>query len=224
MKKSMIIATAALLAGASVSHAGIIASWGFESLTINGGSDPGTISPDVGTGLLFKSQLDPGVYATPDGNGSAKSFSSSRWSGTSSGGDTWEVRTSTAGQSNIQLQFDLARSAGGPPTFKVQYSSTGFGGPFIDLPGGVFSVPESQFSPTTANLNNRFQFDLSSITALNNNPNAVFLIKSTSSGQSNSDTATIDNVIVGNNLPAIPEPATLGVLAAGSLVMLRRRK
>ena len=224
--KSVVVAV--LAACGPVASAAVISSWNFEGLTVSStaGTSPsptaGTLTSDTGNGeLTGVHALATSVWSTPAGNGSTKSISANGWSH----GDYWQFTSNTTGNTGIMVLVDATRSSTGPAGFKVQYSSTGAGGTFTDLPGGDYTVAQVTFSSGTENTNSppRFLFDLSGVTALDNNPNAAFRLVQTSATGAATGTQRIDNVVVGTGL-VIPEPtaAAFGLLAGGMLI--RRRK
>ena len=86
----------------------------------------------------------------------------------------------------------------------------------------------SGFSSGTSNAALNMVFNLSSLTALNNDPSAVFQLVDASTAPYNtattpfsSGTDRVDNVIV-SSAPA-PEPASLGLLSIAAAGLLGRR-
>jgi hypothetical protein len=217
----------------SAASAAVISSWNFEGLTVSGtaAASPsptaGTLASDTGNGAITGVHASNAVYSTPAGNGSPKSLSANTWSV----GDYWEFTSNTTGFNGIMLLVDATGSNTGPRDFKVQYSTTGTGGAYTDLPGGSFMLVNSAFSSGTEQFTTppRFLFDLSAITGLDNNASASFRLVDTSTVSINGGTVAsggtsrIDNVIVGTDL-VIPEPATAAVITLLGAPMLAGRR
>jgi hypothetical protein len=214
------------LVGTASSSAAIISSWGFESLAVSStaGTSPsptaGSLASDTGNGNLSALHTSTAtVWSTPAGNGSSKSLSANNWST----GDFFEFTSNTTGNSGIQLVFDATRSGTGPADFKIQYSLTGTGGTYVDLPGGAYNATQVTFSSANLQTNTppRFYIDMSTITGLDNNPNASFRLTNTSAATAAAGTHRVDNITVGTNI--IPEPATIGLAGLAGVSMLVRR-
>lgn len=203
---------------ASSSHAVVLANWTFET------SAPTTAGPHAAElGMFasssFASTNSGGTISNPAGNGSAESFSSTGWAD----GEYYEFITSTAGFTGITVSYAQAASNTGPGSFQFQYSTDGVN--FIDFQG-VFAGPTADFAVATPNAANVLTFDLSEITALNNQASVGFRVAVSGSLAENGTTLAgggtfrIDDFVVNG----VPEPSTalLGVL--GALTLLRRRR
>ena len=206
-----------------------IAGWTFETSAPGGagtttvGASIGPFNPEIGSGSAV------GVHAAgttqwsnPAGNGSLESFSANVWAA----GDYYQFQVDSTNLQNIMISFDQTRSATGPNAFDLQYSTDGttytnFGS--YTLAGTGWSTVSAATVP-----GNSFSFDLSSVTALNNDSSIFFRL--TSNGLNSSGgavasggTARIDNVFVTGS--AIPEPASLGLMtAAAAATMVRRNR
>ncbi|HRK29793.1 MAG TPA: PEP-CTERM sorting domain-containing protein [Tepidisphaeraceae bacterium] len=231
-KKLMFVALAALSASSWASGA-VVSGWSFEALTLP--NTPGTTPPapsagsflsDTGNGTMSGTHASAAtVWSTPAGNGTAKALSSNNWGV----GDYYEFTSDLTGFEDVIVTFDQTGSGTGPRDFKLQYSSTGIAGPYIDA--GSYALTLITFNAVTG-VNTtppRFLFDLSAITALDDNANAAFRITTTSAVSINGaavgtgGTGRIDTVLV--EASEIPEPGTLalaGMASAGLLI--RRRK
>jgi hypothetical protein len=209
-----------LLGSLGVADAAPIALWTFESPNIPAdsvGITSGPWSPAIGSGEAtgFHTVVTS-TWSTPVGNGSAESWNSNNWSV----GDYYQFKVATTGVSGIGISFDQTRSGTGPSGFDLQYS-VGTSGSFTTFQSYI--VPQVSWSSSTPvePPSTTFSFDLSSITALDNQPEVFFRMTATSAPGSGGGTNRIDNVSV------VPEPATwilagCGVLALGGIA--RRRK
>ncbi len=127
------------------------------------------------------------------------------------------LNISTLGFSNIVISFATQGTSTGFNSNQLQYSLDGV--TFID-----FSMP---YTPPLAF--GLFTFDLSSISGLNNNPNAAFRIVFNGAATAGGNNR-IDNLVVeGTPVTPIPEPASifllgLGVSLAGTVGRKRRRR
>lgn len=222
MKKvSLIISVVATCLAFTVTaaHGGTIATWTFEtSIPITAGPH----NPEVGAGAATSVHAAPLVFSSPSGNGSAQSYSSNSWTV----GDYYQFQVSTLGQGAITLGWHQTRSASGPGfvdpasnNFKLQYSTDGTN--FTDYVN--YLVPVVTWNNSTT-LGTVYSQDLSSVAALDNQPNVYFRLTSILGDQptSTQGTSRVDNVLV---VAAIPEPASiLLVVAATTLAMFFRKR
>ena len=195
----------------------LISRFSFEIVTPSDSSaqSAGPFNADFGPGTVsaFHASAATG-YSTPIGNGSANAFSADHWSIN----DYFQFTLSTAGFSNLFLTFATERSGTGPATLQLSYSADG--GANFSLAGLPFSVSSSAFSPSTYNASFVSTYDLSAITALNNNSNVVFRLVATVAGSSTAGTARVDDFILSSGGPiTVPEPSMIGMLAAGVIVL-----
>ncbi|GMV77094.1 MAG: hypothetical protein AMXMBFR79_02300 [Chitinophagaceae bacterium] len=172
-----------------------LAQWTFETSVP---TSAGPHSPEIGSGQATGNHASGSTtYNNPVGNGSAESFSSDRWAS----GDYYQFKTSSYGYQNITLSFDQTGSNTGPRDFKIQYSTDG--STFTDLSGGSYQLTNDSWSssgdPKSASSRS---FDLSSVTALNNQANIYIRLTVSSStaidGGSIATTGTgrVDNVTI----------------------------
>ena len=156
--------------GNIAARAGTIANWTFET------SPPTTATqaPDVGTGSGTVFHAATGAtYTNPSGNGSAESWNTNTWTI----GDYFQFQVSTIGESGITFAWDQTRSTAGPgvltptaPNFRLQYSTDG--AVFTDVVD--YLTPTVTWNNTTADNSTKFFQDLSSISALDNQPAVYF--------------------------------------------------
>lgn len=184
-----------------------IAIWNFNDVDLivdHGAGSLTTSFPTVGFAagsLINARQGDPALQAL-------------NLSNNINNGQNITMSVSTLGFGNIRLSFASQRTATGFNSNQLQYSLDGT--TFVD-----FDVP---YNPATAFA--LVVFDLSSITGLNDNPNAVFRIVfngATSSGGNN----RIDNLVVeGTSIEGtpIPEPMTLALFGSGIMSLLAARR
>ena len=211
----------------SVTGQTLISQFSFELATPpdSSGSSTGPFRADLGPGSVSGFHASAGTsYSTPIGNGSANAFSSNSWAI----GDYYQFTISTVGFNNLFVTFAMERSATGPITFQFSYSIDG--GSNFTAVGSPTDVSSAAFSAATYNPSFVSTFDLSGITGLNNNVNAVFRLVATVGGTTTVGTARVDDFIVSSGGAIfVPEPATLtgtlaGCIAAAGVMLGRRRR
>jgi hypothetical protein len=185
-----------------------IAKWTFET------SVPTTAGPHAAEeGLGQALGGTGGTYSNPGGNGSAESFSSNGWNI----GDFYQFQVSTTGLLDIGISFDQVSSTTGPRDFKLEYSTDGssftkFADYFVQSNG---DPGWSAMQPVAPAGLDTYAFDLSSISAVENQANLYFRLTNTTTKAAtiNEVQATganrIDNVTISHtvNFPAPPTPA-----------------
>ncbi|WP_375561187.1 Ig-like domain-containing protein [Bernardetia sp. OM2101] len=135
-----------------------IVTWTFEGDVSTTATGTGTAS--AGSGV--------GNESFPAGNGGGDSWSFTGWSDGAIDTDAYvQFSTSTSGFEAIQFLFDERRSGTGIRDFEVQYSTDGT--TFTAIPTTVTNVPDNTSYRSHA-------FDLSAITALNNQATIYFRI------------------------------------------------
>lgn len=161
----------------------------------------------AGTPLAILSSVSgsPNNHGFPAGN----SVSQNAWN---SNNAYFQFTLDSTGYQSLVLAWAGNVSGTGPQNTTLEYSTTGAGGTFNNF--ATFATPA----------NSMVTEDLSSIAALNNNPNDVFrLVGSTASA--GGGTAKIDNFSI--DATVIPEPSTIFLIGCGLvgiLPIIRRRR
>jgi len=232
-------ALAAVLAASSSASvkADVIADWTFQTSAstnniIGTGRTPGAtqsgISADIGFGTASASHASASTaWSIPSGNGSPNSWSANYWAA----GDFFQFSISTIGYTGVTLSYDQTGSASGPGSFSLQYSTDGLN---FTPSGGTNTIILGSWSPSSHANGFTFNYDLSSVSTLNEAPSAYFRIVDqapTTGGAINGGnvltvgTDRIDNFVV-NAVADAPEPSCIALLLIGSsaLVLSLRRK
>lgn len=208
----------------------LLSSWSFENITVV--PSPGTTavgpSADAGTLTLGSASsafhATSSTYSTPAGDGSPKSFSSTTWAI----GDYYQFSTATTGADNINISFAQVGSGTGPRDFKLSYSTDGTN--FTDFT--TYTSVLSDWSSTVIKTTGVKTFDLSAITAINDQASVTFRLTDTSTTSINvgtvaaAGTGRVDDFTVTDGpVQIVPEPTTvLATLSGlGVLGLLRRR-
>lgn len=191
----------------------VLARWTFEvhGPSISGtGASFGPLPPEEGSGGASGTHASASTtWSSPVGNGSLESFSSDRWAIS----DYYQFQVSTTGMEDVRLTFDHASSNTGPRDFRIDYSTNG-----IDFAstGITYSVlanasPNPVWNSTTYLPQYSFNFDLSSITDLNDQSNIYLRLVMNSTVSANggtvgtAGTSRIDNVTIwGTPLAGLP--------------------
>ncbi len=223
------IATAAIAAvigtmGIASASADVIASWGFESLTVSPttGSTSQSITSESGTSssaYIYASHSNASTtWSSPAGNGSTKSFSSNYWSVN----DYYEINLA-GNYSNLSLAFDATGSNTGPASFSVLVLKTGES--TYTSTGSTYTLINNSWSSATPKTGSSYSVDLSlfgSISAIRLVDNGTTAING--SAVATGGTSRIDNVVVTSTPATAPEPATAAALGLGGLALLARRR
>ncbi|MCS7049630.1 MAG: PEP-CTERM sorting domain-containing protein [Verrucomicrobiae bacterium] len=178
---------------------------------------PNLIPPAIGSGNAGGAHALSSSWTTPVGNGSPESFSVNNWSI----GDYFQFQTTTLHNYDIKLEWDQARSSLGPAAFKLQYSTDGV--TFTDY--ALYTVLTNAVPFLWTSSGPRYSvythtYDLSSITALNNQPTVYFRLTSISAAGGGAGTVRVDNFLVTSSM--IPEPSTVVLIMVGSVLIWRR--
>jgi predicted extracellular nuclease len=185
------LAGVAMTMGSNIPNA-LFTQWTFESFAAN---PPATGTGAAVSGSGLTSETFPSGY--PSGTTvAAWSFASWTTNASLDANDYFEFDTSTAGYNGIILSFAERRSATGIHTYEVHYSTDGVN--YQLLAGSTTTVPDD--------INWRAHvYDFSTITALNDNPNAKFRIygygAEGSTGTWRIDDVAFDGTPLGGNQP-----------------------
>jgi len=202
-------------------RADVIADWTFETSIPVAARGPGiwftNIAPEIGLGTAAGFHAGPTVYTSPAGTGAgstAHSFSSTNWTV----GDFYQFAVSTATNggyfSGISLSYNEMSSATGPGRFQLSYSTDGLSftsfGPLDILPSATYT---------------NYSYNLSSITAIENQAVVYFRVTDQSTTSANfgtvgtAGTDRIDNFLVSGTFVPIPEPSTMAMALCGFLTL-----
>ncbi|HVX85969.1 MAG TPA: hypothetical protein VH253_14395 [Phycisphaerae bacterium] len=226
MKTFLLVALGIFTLASSVRAASSqLADWTFET---NPPTTAGPYAADSGSGNASASHASSSTsYTNPQGNGSNESYSADHWVI----GDYFQFQTSSLGYNNIDLSFDQLSSATGPLNFEVLYSTDNI---TYLATGDTYTVNNSSVSAdnwtSTPKSVDHYDFDLTSISALNNAATIYFRLQDTSTTSASgftvgtAGTDRVDNVIIAADaLPAAPVPDALWAsLALLPLVTLRK--
>ncbi|MBC7877201.1 MAG: ExeM/NucH family extracellular endonuclease [Anaerolineales bacterium] len=182
-----------------------IAQWTFEPPPLDAtdaATYPNAIAPVVGSGNAGGFHASASTdWTTPAGNGSTDSFSSNTWAI----GDYYQFTVSTLTFQSIQVSWDQTRSGTGPADFKLAYSTDGT--TFTDF--GSYTVAATTWSSSTPASSN-FSFNLSAVTAVDNQSNVYFRLIATSAAGGIGGTNRVDNftvsgnpIVVGDTAPSV---------------------
>jgi hypothetical protein len=217
------------LSGQTASYCQVLATWTFETSLPAANQGAGTwftnIAPEIGSGTASALHSGPSIYTSPVGNGSTHSMSSTNWAV----GDLYQFVVSTVGSTGIAVSYDQISSATGPGKFNFQYSTDGIN--FTTFATDYTVIANA--SPNTWGSGSHsaasfYSYDLSSISALNNNPTVYFRVVDDSTTSANGGTVgtggtdRVDNFSVS----VVPEPCVpaLGGLGVLAMMVFRRRK
>lgn len=233
--KSTILSFLLLAAAGFSASATTISQWTFEVNTpasLNNSTTSPSVGADVGSGTASGLHASAATdWSTPDGNGSANSFSANSWAA----GDYFQFSLSAAGYADIKISFDQTSSGTGPGRFNFDYSTDGssfatFAANYTVLPN---ATPNTPWNSTARDSLYTFEFDLSSLTSLDNAQKVYFRFVDISTTSANGGTVAgggtsrIDNFTVsGTELANVPDssPGWLGFGAVAAVVVLGWRR
>jgi len=190
--KNILIGIGAALLTASAASASNIATWTFETSLPAGAPGAGVwltnLTAEVGTGTAAGLHAGASTYSNPAGNGSAHSFSSTAWAV----GDFYQFAVSTLGAQSIQITYDQTASGTGPGQFYLAYSTDGVNFTVADARTNTIAVNASP-NPTWSATGTRSpiyttNYDLSAITAINNQSVVYFRVVCASTVSANGGT------------------------------------
>jgi hypothetical protein len=259
----LIIAVLVAVSGSVASYAAIVTQWTFNggSGVTTPSTGAGTASLIGGATATFASGDASGGSSDPLSGSTDFGWNTAGYPTTNINDETAGVQfaASTVGYEGISVSFDLRHSNTASRFWAVYYTTDGSTwnrfavGPGNASPGatpsggspastaGLFGTNGtfSAFDGTVPNAGddwfNGRSFDLSSIPAVNNNPNFAFRIVSSfdggtayqasSSGVYGGGTARFDMVTINGTVP-VPEPSTYALLGLGAagLAYYRRRR
>jgi PEP-CTERM motif len=227
-KTSLQIAALAAAALASQAHAAVVVQWDFETAVEPAASTAWAgIAASTGTGSASGVHAASATWSTPTGNGSANSASANAWAV----GDYWQFSFSSTGFTGLNLSFDQTSSNTGPRDFTLAYSTNG--STFTNFASYAVlanATPNPTWSTGTYNAVYTLSYDLSAVTALNNQANVFLRLTNNSTVSANggtvagTGTSRVDNFTV--NMTPVPEASTSAMLLAGLAVLgfLGRRR
>ncbi len=200
----------------------VIAGWTFEtSAPITSGLHAAENGASAASS--FALTTSGGTISNPAGNGSAESFSSNGWND----GEYYQFTTNTTGAQDITISFAQAASGTGPRDFQFQYSTDGIS--YTNF-GAVYVGPTSDFNGGVFNQANVLEFDLTSITALNNQANVGFRVAVAGTASENGGTIASGGTFRMDDFEiratAVPEPSSMafvGLVMLGGTWIRRRR-
>lgn len=227
--KTKLAFLAVLSLAAATLHAQTLAQWTFETSgsaynTAVTASSIGGIVPEIGAGFASGVHASASAaWSSPVGNGSAESLSVNNWAV----GDYWQFEVSTVGYQGILFSFDQTSSSTGPRDFRLAYSTDGSSFTSFATYSVLANASPNAWTSSTYNPLHTYSFDLSSITAIDNEPNVYLRLIADSTVSANGGTVAttgtdrVDNVTVS----VVPEPTALALVGLGlaGLVITRRR-
>jgi len=237
-KTSIFIAASAAVALSGLvpqnANAVTLASWSFDGKTLFGGATltsslMGTgYTAEVGVGTMFGIHtVTNSVWSYPTGNGSTSSMSATGWT---VGNSSWDFVVSTALHTAIKINFDQISSSTGPRNWKLQYKIGA--GSFTDYTtyNVLANASPNVWASSASNVAYKYSFDLSAVTAIENQSSITFRLLVNGSQPAGTGTAAfpttgtnrIDNASI--EATPVPEPTTLAILAAGAGVAAARRR
>lgn len=216
----MFIVLSGLIVALQFAKADTIAKWTFETSNPGGYRAAGAwmtnITAEIGAGTASGlHHSGPAVYGVGSGNGSLFSFGASNsWAV----GDFSQFAVSTTGYQNLQISYDQVSSSTGPGTFFLAYSTDG--NTFTQI-GSDYAVTAGSWSYNTPTSANSFNFDLSSITAINDQLIVYFRVVDDSTVASGGGAVKavgndrLDNFLV--SAQSVPEPSVMVLTLLGGI-------
>jgi hypothetical protein len=210
---NLICAVLIFLAASQAAVADELAVWNFNDSNLDVDHGAGTITTNlIAANILFAAGTTNNAR---QGDIAGQALSLQGGTGTANNGRNLTFNVSTLGFSNIIVSFATQGTSTGFNSNQFQYSVDGIN--FVD-----FGPP---YTPLTAFGTVPLVFTLSSILALNDNPNAAFRIVF-NGASSATGTNRIDNFVVEGSSSEVPEPMTAVLLLSGlgGLYKVKRRR
>ncbi len=215
----------------------LIAGWTFEGKTLLGTGNSFTGAnmstgyiAETGSGTMYGVHtVTNSIWTHPAGNGTAVAMSAIGWTANNS---FWEFSVSTLGLKDILINFDQVSSSTGPKTWTIQ-TKVG-SGPYTSFAsynlGYNSSGGTTSWSATIVRTESQHSFNLSSLSALNNQSSVSVRLLVSGTAQYGTGTTSfptsgssrIDNITI--NATPVPEPATAAIMAAGAAVAASRKR
>jgi len=159
----------------------VITQWNFNSVPPDGATGTGTTNPSTGAGTIisiggvtasFASGAATGGSSDPAPAADNTGWGLTGWPAQGTNNKTAGIRflASTVGHTGIRVTFDLRHSNTGPRHIQLQYTTDATAATPVWVDFAIVAATGGD-----AWFNNR-SFDLSAITALNNNPSAGFRV------------------------------------------------
>ncbi len=231
MKKAAFCGLAIAAMIAAQAGAATITQWDFNSVPPDGATTTGTLTPAVGAGTATLgggitatfATGSPGDTAPSDDSGWNTAAYPAAGTGNKTAGPQFAV--STAGYMDITVAWEQRHSNTASKFVRAQYTTDGVN--WIDADLFEATAPDTFFARTV---------DLSAIAAVDDNASFGFRVvaefdaatgdysatrTSTPTTYSPNGTHRFDMVTISGTV--IPEPASLALLALGSLLIFRRR-
>src|SRR5215210_724307 len=210
---NLICAVLIFLAASHAAMADELAVWNFNDSNVNVDHGSGTLTSNINAANI--SFAAGTTNNARQGDAAGQGLSLQGGTGTANNGRNITFNVSTVGFSNIIVSFATQGTSTGFNSNQFQYSLDGIN--FVDF--GPPYVPLTAFGAVP------LVFSLSSILALNNNPNAAFRIVFNGATSSTGNNR-IDNVVFEGTNGSVPEPTTVLLLLSGlgGLYKMRRHK
>ncbi|HKG77826.1 MAG TPA: PEP-CTERM sorting domain-containing protein [Pyrinomonadaceae bacterium] len=210
---NLICAVLLFFAASQAARADELAVWNFNDSDLNVDHGNGTLTSSLNVvNVLFAAGTTNNAR---QGDIAGQALSLQGGTGNANNGRNLTFNVSTLGFSNIIVSFATQGTSTGFNSNQFQYSLDGIS--FVDF--GPPYVPLTAFGAVP------LVFSLSSILALNNNPNAAFRIVFNGATSSTGNNR-IDNVVFEGTNGSVPEPTTVLLLLSGlgGLYKMRRHK